>query len=80
MKKVKVGILFTFILCLPFVMIYHIWGNKRQIENLQSGKIQIEEGYIPSSDLHPEAVYLWILSYGIVEIVAIAFYLVYRQG
>ena len=79
MRKVKKGILLAFILCLPFVMICHIGKNKKQIEDLQCGKIQMEEGYIPTSDLHPWAAYLWIFPYGIVEVVAVTFYLIYRQ-
>ena len=78
MRKVKKGILLAFILCLPFVMICHIGKNKKQIENLQSGKIQMEEGYIPTSALHPWAAYLWIFPYGIVEVVAVTVYLIYR--
>lgn len=39
----------------------------------------MEEGYIPTSDLHPWAAYLWIFPYGIVEVVAVTFYLIYRQ-
>lgn len=60
MRKVKKGILLAFILCLPFVMICHIGKNKKQIENLQSGKIQMEEGYIPTSALHPWAAWYYV--------------------
>ena len=52
---------------------------KKQLEDLKSGKIQIEEGYIPSSDIHPESAYLWIMPYTIVEVGVLVFYLVYRQ-
>ena len=79
MKKIRVRILLIFIIILPFIMAYHIYHNKKQLEDLKSGKIQIEEGYIPSSDIHPESAYLWIMPYTIVEVGVLVFYLVYRQ-
>lgn len=79
MKKIRVRILLIFIIILPFIMTYHIYHNKKQLEDLKSGKIQIEEGYIPSSDIHPESAYLWIMPYTIVEVGVLVFYLVYRQ-
>lgn len=80
MKKIRVRILLIFILILPFIMAYHIYHNKKQLEDLKSGKIQLEEGYIPASDIHPESAYLWIMPYTIVEVGFLAFYLVYRQN
>ena len=79
MKKIRVRILLIFIIILPFIMAYHIYHNKKQLEDLKSGKIQIGEGYIPSSDIHPESAYLWIMPYTIVEVGVLVFYLVYRQ-
>ena len=79
MKKIRVRILLIFIIILPFIMAYHIYHNKKQLEDLKSGKIQIEEGYIPSSDIHPESAYLWIMPYTIVEVGVLVFYLVSRQ-
>ena len=68
MKKLKKGILLVLIFIIPIIMIYHVQHNKKQLEDFKNGKIQIEEGYIPPSDVHPEGAYLWILPYMVLEV------------
>lgn len=78
-KKKRGLILLAVIVILPFIMTYHIYHNKRQLEDLKNGITEIEGTYIPASSVHPESAYFWIFPYAIVEVTLTALYLVYRD-
>lgn len=68
--------LLLLIVGLAIVCPLHIYNDKKKVEDIQSGKILIENTDTPIDELHPEFAYLWLFPYGIVEVTLLSLYYV----
>ena len=76
MDKKEGRVLLICIISLAILCPQHIYHDKKKVEDIQSGKIVIENVETPVDELHPEFAYLWLLPYGIVEVTLLSLYYV----
>ena len=69
-------ILLTIMIILAIVCPYRIHMYKTKIEEIQSGKLQIEDMQYAASDLHPYSAYLMAIPYIIIEVTLCSLYYV----
>lgn len=69
-------ILLTIMIILAFVCPYRVHMYKTKIEEIQSGKLQIEDMQYAASDLHPYSAYLMAIPYIIIEVMLGSLYYV----
>lgn len=69
-------ILLTIIIILAIVCPYRVHMYKTKIEEIQSGKLQIEDMQYAASDLHPYSAYLMAIPYIIIEVTLCSLYYV----
>ncbi len=69
-------ILLIIMIILAIVCPYRVHMYKIKIEEIQSGKLQIEDMQYAASDLHPYSAYLMAISYIIIEVMLGSLYYV----
>ena len=69
-------ILLTIMIILAIVCPYRVHMYKTKIEEIQSGKLQIEDMQYTASDLHPYSAYLMAIPYIIIEVTLCSLYYV----
>lgn len=69
-------ILLTIMIILAIVCPYRVHMYKTKIEEIQSGKLQIEDMQYAASDLHPYSAYLMAIPYIIIEVTLCSLYYV----
>lgn len=69
-------ILLTIMIILAIVCPYRVHMYKIKIEEIQSGKLQIEDMQYAASDLHPYSAYLMAIPYIIIEVMLGSLYYV----
>lgn len=69
-------ILLTIMIILAIVCPYRVNMYKTKIEEIQSGKLQIEDMQYAASDLHPYSAYLMAIPYIIIEVTLCSLYYV----
>ena len=69
-------ILLTIMIILAIVCPYRVHMYKTKIEEIQSGKLQIEDMQYVASDLHPYSAYLIAIPYIIIEVMLGSLYYV----
>lgn len=72
----KGSVLLIMMIVLACLCPIHIYHDKKKVEDIQSGKLVIANNETPVDELHPEFAYLWIMPYGIVEVVLASLYYV----
>lgn len=69
-------VLLTIMIILAIVCPYRVHMYKTKIEEIQSGKLQIEDMQYAASDLHPYSAYLMAIPYIIIEVMLGSLYYV----
>jgi len=69
-------ILLTIMIILAIVCPYRVHMYKTKIEEIQSGKLQIEDMQYAAFDLHPYSAYLMAIPYIIIEVTLCSLYYV----
>ncbi len=69
-------VLLTIMIILAIVCPYRVHMYKTKIEEIQSGKLQIEDMQYAASDLHPYSAYLMAIPYIIIEVTLCSLYYV----
>ncbi|WP_295566306.1 hypothetical protein [uncultured Holdemanella sp.] len=69
-------ILLTIMITLAMICPYRVHMYKTKIEEIQSGKLQIEDMPYAASDLHPYSAYLMTIPYIIIEVALLSLYYV----
>lgn len=69
-------ILLIIMIILAIVCPYRVHMYKTKIEEIQSGKLQIEDMQYAASDLHPYSAYLMAIPYIIIEVMLGSLYYV----
>lgn len=69
-------ILLTIMIILAIFCPYRVHMYKTKIEEIQSGKLQIEDMQYAASDLHPYSAYLMAIPYIIIEVMLGSLYYV----
>lgn len=69
-------ILLTIMIILAIICPYRVHMYKTKIEEIQSGKLQIEDIQYAASDLHPYSAYLMTIPYIIIEVMLGSLYYV----
>ena len=69
-------ILLTIMIILAMICPYRVHMYKTKIEEIQSGKLQIEDMPYAASDLHPYYAYLMAIPYIIIEATLLSLYYV----
>lgn len=76
MNKKPGRVLLICIIILAIICPLHIYHDKKKVEDIKSGAIVIQNSETPIDELHPEFAYLWLLPYGIAEVVLLSLYYV----